>query len=142
MLPYRPTKQRIVVSCIVEHREHVLLLRGSQVRDEASSRHAAYFNLPRFTVPFGAEPDVVMQTALAEYFDQPLRDIQLLNVLNHLTDMGYTHEVEILYRANAAERTEKPGRYFFAAREEVSKYMIRREYERVLQWFLQGSAGA
>lgn len=133
MLPRRQKQQRVVVSCLVEHDGQVLLLRGSQVSDEASRHRMGYFNLPRFTVPFGADPDELLRTTFAEYFDQALEDVAVFDIVHRLADMGYTQEVEILYRAKAPQVTERPGKYQFVAKEDLAQYMFAREYERILR---------
>lgn len=125
----RQQKQKIVVSCIVEHNDQVLLLRGSQVTDKASSRSMGYFSVPRFTVRFGQSPEQVLRDAFLDYFDQELKDMAMAGTKERLTDMGYTQEIEIIYRAQVPRVTAKTGKFLFVQKKDTEKYMFNGLYE-------------
>lgn len=129
MLERRPKQQKIVVSCIAMHEGQILLVRGSQVADQASSRSMGYFSVPRFTVHFGQSPERVLRDSFFDYFDQELIDIAMVGTKERLTDMGSTHEVEIVYRANVPKMTARTGKFLFVQKKDTAKYMFNGLYE-------------
>ena len=129
MLERQRKQQKIVVSCIVENNGKILLLRGSQVADRASSRSMGYFSIPRFTVTFGMEPEQVLRDAFLDYFDQTLEEMSMIGTTQRLTDMGQTQEVEIIYRANVPKVTGRTGKFLFVQKSDADKYMFSRVYE-------------
>ncbi|MAZ29848.1 hypothetical protein CL655_01030 [bacterium] len=129
----RPQKQqKIVVSCIVEHDGQILLLRGSQVNDRASSRSMGYFSIPRFTVAFGREPERVLRDAFLDYFDQTLEEMSMIGTAQRLTDMGQTQEVEIIYRASVPKVTGRTGKFLFVKKSDADKYMFSGMYKKFI----------
>lgn len=122
-------QQKIVVSCIVEHNGKILLLRGSQVSDRASSRSMGYFSIPRFTVTFGREPEHVLRDAFLDYFDQVLEEMSMVGTTQRLTDMGQTQEVEIIYRASVPKVTGRTGKFLFVKKSDTDKYMFSGMYD-------------
>ena len=129
MLERQRKQQKIVVSCIVEHNGKILLLRGSQVADRASSRSMGYFSIPRFTVTFGMEPEQVLRDAFLDYFDQTLEEMSMIGTTQRLTDMGQTQEVEIIYRASVSKVTGRTGKFLFVKKSDADKYMFSGAYE-------------
>lgn len=129
MLERQRKQQKIVVSCIVEHNGKILLLRGSQVADRASSRSMGYFGIPRFTVTFGMEPEQVLRDAFLDYFDQTLEEMSMIGTTQRLTDMGQTQEVEIIYRASVPKVTGRTGKFLFVKKSDADKYMFSGAYE-------------
>ena len=129
MLERQRKQQKIVVSCIAHHNGKILLLRGSQVSDRASSRSMGYFSIPRFTVTFGKEPEHVLRNAFLDYFDQVLEEMSMIGTTQRLTDMGHTQEVEIIYRASVPKVTDRTGKFLFVEKGEADKYMFSGVYE-------------
>ncbi len=132
MLERQRKQQKIVVSCIVEHNGKILLLRGSQVSDRASSRSMGYFSIPRFTVTFGKEPEHVLRNAFLDHFDQVLEEMSMIGTTQRLTDMGQTQEVEIIYRASVSKVTGRTGKFIFVEKCEADKYMFKSVYDHLL----------
>lgn len=132
MLERQRKQQKIVVSCIVEHNGKILLLRGSQVSDRASSRSMGYFSIPRFTVAFGREPEHVLRDAFLDYFDQAIEEMSMIGTTQRLTDMGQTQEVEIIYRASVPKVTGRTGKFIFVEKGEADKYMFKSVYDHLL----------
>lgn len=129
MLERRQKQQKIVVSCIAHHDGRVLLLRGSQVADQASNRGMGYFSVPRFTVRFGESPERVLRNAFLDYFEQELNDMAMVGTRERLTDMGSTHEIEIIYRAHVPKTTTQTGKFLFVQKGDTAKYMFSDIYE-------------
>lgn len=111
------------------HDGQVLLVRGSQVADQASSRSMGYFSVPRFTVQFGQSPESVLRDSFLDYFDQELKDIAMVGTKERLTDMGYTQEIEIIYRAQVPRVTAEAGKFLFVQKKDTKKYMFNGLYE-------------
>lgn len=134
MLPQKPRHQKIYVTCLVEHQGRVLLLRGSQYRDEASSEHIGYFGLPRFTLRFGVNPATLITKELEEQFGQAVEDVVIADVIERITNQ-HTQVVNLLYRVAVNEPAKSlPGRYQYVNKDELEQYVLPEELERLIRW--------
>lgn len=134
MLPLQPKQQKIYVTCLVEHNGQVLLLRGSQYADRASSGSIGYFGLPRFTLRFGIDPVDLITRELYEQFGQQINTPTIMSVSERLTN-SHTQAVELVYRVQVEHPVnEKTGRYLFAETEELEQYVLPVELRRLRKW--------
>lgn len=134
MLPLQPRQQKIYVTCLVEHNGQVLLLRGSQYTDQASSGSIGYFGLPRFTLRFGVDPVELITKELHEQFGQQIESPTIASVHERLMN-SHTQAVELIYRV----QIEKPvaaqtGKYLFAETDELEQYVLPAELELLRNW--------
>lgn len=131
MLPRRTRQQKIVISCIVNTDDHVLLLRGSQYLDPASRDHTSYFNLPRFSLPLGADPEEVIMSELKDQFGQTIDELSVRDVRVYHTEDG-VQIVELIYAtATTTAHGGQPGRFQFVHRNELERYVVPEELDRL-----------
>jgi len=136
MLPLQPRQQKIYITCLVEHEGQILLLRGSQYTDQASSDTIGYFGLPRFTLRFGVNPTALIAHELSEQFGQQIDSsiITITHVCERLID-AHTQAVELVYRVHLEEPiTGQIGRYLFAERDELEQYVLPAELKQLREW--------
>lgn len=136
MLPRRQRQQHIILTCVVEHNDRILLLRGSEYLDDASREHIGYFGLPRFTLTFGSDPEALIARELYEQFGQTAVDLSVLTVAERMVDDA-TQAVELVYRVSV-ERPERhqTRRFFFAPHSRLEHYLFPDEL-RALREYLE-----
>lgn len=119
---------------MVEHNGQILLLRGSQYTDRASSDSIGYFGLPRFTLHFGVDPVELITRELLDQFGQQIKSPTIMGVSERLID-SHTQAVELVYRVQVEPpTTQKHGRYLFADADDLEQYVLPTELERLRDW--------
>tara|TARA_B100000745_G_C20147269_1_gene393425 strand:- start:740 stop:1153 length:414 start_codon:yes stop_codon:yes gene_type:complete len=134
MLPLEARQQKIHVICLVEYDGQILLLRGSQYTDRASSGSIGYFGLPRFTLRFGVDPVDLIMREFNEQFGQQIKSSTIMSVSERLTDR-HTQVVELVYRVLVEKPiVAKTGCYLFSHVDDLEKYVLPHELERLRNW--------
>ena len=126
--------QQIIVVGLVRADGRVLLTRSSQLRDAASGTGGGYFDLPRFAVPFAAEPSKVLARELRELCDQVPARWRTVSIEQYLTQAGTRQVFEVVLEGEVAPTPAQPGRYTFAELDEAADLMFAEEFERLRAW--------
>ena len=128
--------QQVIVVGLVRDTEAVLLTRASRLRDAASATGGGYFDLPRFAVPFAADPTDVLTRELRELCGVEPYDPRPIAVRQYLTAGGRQQVFEVVLAAvaPAARAPTAPGRYTFVTPDAAAELMFAEEYERLRRW--------
>jgi len=129
-LKRRDREQKIAVSCLLKRGNEVLLLRSSQALNEANYTHPGYFNLPRFYLNFGEDPEELLRREFLDLFNQQIDELELLDVTQSRPD-EYTHLVNIIYGGQTDTDTAAVGKYMFTKIDELENYAFPGELERI-----------
>lgn len=130
--------QKVKVTCIVRSNSKVLLLRSDQVVNPEHQPRGGYFDVPSFTVSFGDDPEITLQNRLAEYFNQVIDELSMIDVRHYMSDDNTTQVFEIVYKAksiNNAQTNEQPGKFLFVDLHELENYMFSKERDDLEKYF-------
>ncbi len=123
--------QKIKVTCIVRSNDKILLLRSDQVVNPEHQPRGGYFDVPSFTVSFGEDPEVTLQNALEEYFNQYVEDLSMIDMRHYMTDDATTQVFEVVYLGKGVgdvQKSERPSKFLFVALSELETYMFPQEH--------------
>lgn len=135
----QPRTQQIIVVGLVRADGQVLLTRSSQLRNAASATGGGYFDLPRFAVPFAADPSAVLARELRELCDQVPTRWRTVSIEQYLTQAGTRQVFEVVLEGEVAPTVpSQPGRYTFAELDEAADLMFEEEFERLRTWLERG----
>lgn len=122
--------QKVKATCIVRSNGKVLLLRSDQVVNPEHQPRGGYFDIPSFTVPFGGDPEATLQNKLAEYFNQVVEELSMIDMRHYLTDDTTTQVFEVVYMAQNTDDTqsdERYGKFLFVEEHNLDAYMFPQE---------------
>lgn len=129
--------QKVKATCIVRSNGKVLLLRSDQVVNPAHQPRGGYFDIPSFTVLFGDDPEITLQERLAEYCDQTVNELSVVDVKHYMADDNATQVFEVVYTATStrdAHTSKDPETVLFVALHELETYMFPQERESIEQY--------
>lgn len=128
--------QQVIVVGLVRDTDAVLLTRTSRLCDPASATGGGYFDLPRFAVPFAADPIEVLERELRELCGVIPQESRPIAVRQYLTAGGrqQVFEVVLAAAAPAARVPAESGRYTFVSPDAAAELMFSEEYEQLRRW--------
>jgi len=134
MLPLQRKKQTIIVTCLIEHNNKILLLRGSEYANDVCKAYAGYFVLPRFTLPFGGNPAELISAELKEQFGQSVKNMKVLTITEHMTDQT-TQIIELVYGISVNKARSRHGRFSFIGKDKLKDFLFPDEIKRIQTYF-------
>ncbi len=138
MKQFREREQKIVATCILQKDNKVLLLRGSQLNDvQADIADTGYFDVPRFEINFGKNPEHLIKEQFIKYFGHSVVAFDVIDVQQNIFDENTTQIFEIIYILkceNLSLCSQQYGIFFFADVSELSAYMLTDQYEYIIKY--------
>lgn len=130
MKDYLTKSQKIKVTCIVRQGNKILLLRSTQVADPDHQPRGGYFDIPSFTVSFGEDPRVTLESMLEEYLGGSVDEISMLDIRQYLAHDETTQIFDLLFTAktmNEVQLDERLDKMMFVEQSELDVYMFPQE---------------
>jgi hypothetical protein len=127
MKPFLSKSQKIIVSCILQKDEKILLFRKNKFFDDFYGADAAYFDIPHFLVDFGQDPKFIIKERFAECFGYDVMITGLVEIRQNITDETSLQLFEIVYKVkcnNITNKEERKDLFFFADKEELDSYVF------------------
>ncbi len=126
-------QQKIVVVCILQEDNKVLLLRGSQFADDENRiSSTGYFDIPRFEIGFGEDPESMIKKRFSEYFNHLVVDVNVIDVNQDIEDEKSVQIFEVIYSVHCDKTMtdkHKRGAFFFADINTLNSYMLPHQHE-------------
>ncbi len=127
--------QKIIVSCILEKNEKILLFRKNQFFDDFLKSNFGYFDIPHFLVDFGQDPKELIKRRFSEYFNYEVSDLDFVAVKQSLAFDNSIQIFEIIYKMKCSKfANEKQGLFFFADKKELSSYIFLKRYQDIISF--------
>ena len=128
MKRFVPTTQKIIATCILETQGKILLLRGSQASDDSCEIFGiGYFDVPRFEISFGSDPEEVIKDQFVKYFGQKVLGAKVVDVCQSVRKENSVQVFEIIYTIqcdDVVSTTGSTGRFLFADISDLKAYML------------------
>ncbi len=138
MKDFIPTTQKIVATCILEKDNKVLLLRSNQLVDGLCElMDTSYFDIPRFKISFGKNPEEIIRERFIEYFEQEISSMHIEDIRSRMIENDSIQIFEIIYKIKCEDSmpfTEEVGKFFFADIDNLDEYMLTPQHEHICNY--------
>jgi len=131
-------KQKIVATCILQKGNKIFLLRGSQLTNATTGiSDTGYFDVPRFEINFGDNPELVIKEYFNSYFDHFVTSIEVADVRENIIEEQTIQIFEIIYKIQCDKvliEHKKQGVFFFADVLDLTTFMLSDQYEHIIPY--------
>lgn len=96
-----------------------------------------YFDVPRFEIDFGSNPEEVIKDKFAKYFNQKVLGVKVIDVCQSVVQEDSIQVFEIVYAVqcdDALSTEESVGKFLFADISNLESYMLEHHHKFVTSY--------